>query len=92
MHIALQPSEVRKNITQLAEQRGTTMASLSRQIGMKPQYLSQFIQTGSPVTLPPRLRLALAMALDVDERLLGARDPWLPGQSYPRPPRDKRDT
>lgn len=72
------PIAVRNNLTYLARRHGITLSELSRSIGRRPNHLSQFIQAGSPKMLPENLRLAIAMSLNVDERLLGARDPWSP--------------
>lgn len=62
----------------LAADRGHSLASLSRFVGKNDAYLQQFIMRGSPRRLPEDIRLKLAQRLQVDERLLGARDPWMP--------------
>ncbi|TZG27126.1 hypothetical protein [Sphingomonas montanisoli] len=72
------PDTIRERIKFLAAQRGTTLLDLSKRIGRNEAYLQQFIERGSPRRLREDDRLHLAMALDVDERLLGARDPWSP--------------
>ena len=54
------------------------MASLSAKIGRNPAYLQQYVGRGTPKRLPEEERLHLAMALEIDERELGARDPWRP--------------
>ena len=41
-------------------------------------YLQQFIERGTPRRLPEEDRRNLAIALNIDERQLGARDPWSP--------------
>ncbi|WP_342657150.1 hypothetical protein NPJ82_09350 [Sphingomonas sp. NY01] len=54
------------------------MANLSRSIGRNDAYLQQYVARGTPRRLPEDERRKLAMILQVDERLLGARDPWSP--------------
>lgn len=70
---------VRQRVIELAEQRGDTLSGLSRRCGQNVAYLSNFIHRGSPRRLPEDVRLALAMHWQIDERELGARDPWRPG-------------
>lgn len=69
---------VRANVARLASDGGHSLASLSTRIGRNVAYLQQFVRRGTPRRLPEDERLALAMILQVDERLLGARDPWIP--------------
>lgn len=69
----------RANLARLAKDRGESLAALSRMLGRNPAYLQQYIERGSPKVLPEDLRLMLAMHLRVDERVLGAREPWRPG-------------
>jgi cyanate lyase len=71
-------SDPRQIIVQAAEGRGLSLASLSRMIGRNAAYVQQFVDRGSPRRLPEDERRLLAMALDLDERKLGARDPWTP--------------
>lgn len=68
----------RENVSQLASAGGHSLASLSTKIGRNVAYLQQFVKRGTPRRLPEDERRALAMILQVDERLLGARDPWTP--------------
>lgn len=72
------PSTVRNRVERLAQQRGQSLAELSRLIGRNAAYLQKFVRRGTPRRLPEDERLALAIALNVDERHLGARDPWTP--------------
>lgn len=72
------PIAARANLLQHVEQQGLSLAALSKAAGKNPAYLQQFIERGSPKVLPEDVRLRLAMALSIDERLLGARDPWMP--------------
>ena len=81
----MQPSrdDIRTLIEERAWMRGETLASLSQMIGRNDAYLQQFVRRGTPKRLPEDARLMLAYYLDVDERQLGARDPWRPGQPLP---------
>ena len=67
-----------QRVAQLAAERGRSLSDLSRQIGRNVAYLQQFIHRGTPRRLPEDERRHLAMILNVDERELGARDPWRP--------------
>lgn len=77
------PAQVRATIERLAAERGETLRSLSIAIGCNEAYLQQFIRRGTPVRLPEDERLKLAQLLRIDERQLGARDPWSPKQENP---------
>ncbi len=68
----------RANVARFASAGGHSLASLSTKIGRNVAYLQQFVKRGTPRRLPEDERRALAMILQVDERLLGARDPWTP--------------
>lgn len=68
----------RERLPELANQRGRSLTSLSAAIGRNPSYLYKFVACGSPKRLPEVERRHLAIVLDVDERELGARDPWMP--------------
>ena len=72
------PMSPRENLRQIAADRGESLANLSALIGRNTTYLQQFITKGSPKRLEPVDRLHLAKYLNVDERKLGARDPWEP--------------
>jgi len=41
-------------------------------------YLKHYVELGSPEALHEDDRLCLAQLLMIDERELGARDPWMP--------------
>lgn len=71
--------QVRETLRHLATDRGVSLAELSRMIRRNNAYLQQFVSRGTPVWLPEDERLLLARFFDVDERLLGAREPWVPG-------------
>lgn len=68
----------RTRLQSLAADRGETLSSLSAKIGRNAAYLQQFVQRGTPRVLQDTDRLHLAIALGIDERELGARDPWSP--------------
>lgn len=68
----------RVRLPQLANEQGRSLASLSATIGRNPAYLQQFVARGSPRRVPEDERRHLAIVLNVDERELGARDPWCP--------------
>ena len=70
--------EAARKWPQLATDPGRSLASLSAPIGRNPAYLQQYISRGSPRRLPEDERRHLAIVLEVDERELGARDPWTP--------------
>lgn len=73
-----QPDQVRKALEQLAIERGESLGALSRMIGRNDAYLQQFIRRGTPAKLGEDDRLLLAQHFGIDERLLGAREPWQP--------------
>ncbi|QDZ07437.1 hypothetical protein FPZ24_08060 [Sphingomonas panacisoli] len=68
----------RQTLARLAADRGESLSSLSRLIGRNPAYVQQFIERGTPKRLDEDDRLALAMHFRIDERELGAREPWRP--------------
>ncbi|MEO5867236.1 MAG: hypothetical protein ABIS14_12755 [Sphingomonas sp.] len=65
-------------INQLSRARGESLAALSRLIGRNAAYLHQFITRRSPTRLGEDERLKLAQHFGIDERRLGAREPWRP--------------
>lgn len=68
----------RARVQQLASSRRVSLASLSRLVGKNSSYLQQFITKGSPKRLGEDERLKLARFFGIDERELGAREPWQP--------------
>ncbi len=60
----------------LAADRGESLRGLSRHVGRNDAYLQQFVTRGTPRRLPEDVRRRLAQRLAIDERLLGAQDPW----------------
>ena len=69
---------VRAKVAQLAEAQGKSLSELSLLIVRNGAYLGQFVNRGTPRRLPEDERRHLAVALAVDERELGAREPWGP--------------
>lgn len=76
--IAVSAQDVRAEIDKLAADRNISLASLSRAARRNDAYLQQFVKRGTPKHLPEDVRLFLAMFFQIDERRLGARDPWRP--------------
>jgi len=64
--------DVRETVAAMADQRGASLAALSRMIGRNPAYLQQFVQRGTPRRLDEQARARLAAFFGVDESLLGA--------------------
>jgi len=58
-------------LRRIAQERGTSLAHLSRLIERNDAYLQQFVTRGSPVRLEDKDRQRLAAYLGVDEALLG---------------------
>lgn len=71
----------RETLVRVAAQRGESLSQLSRKVGRSPGYLARFVARGAPRRLPDLERRHLAIVLEIDERLLGARDPWAPDKS-----------
>jgi transcriptional regulator with XRE-family HTH domain len=71
--------QVRVTLERLAAERGDSLADLSRMIGRNAAYVQQFIRRGTPARLSEDDRLKLAQYFGIDERELGAREPWMPG-------------
>lgn len=74
-------ADVRAVLKREAAARGYSLAALSQVIGRNVAYLQQFVERGTPKRLHEDDRPVLAQFIGIDERLLGARDPWSPGQS-----------
>ena len=71
----------RETLVRVAAERGQSLTQLSVKVGRSRGYLSRFVTRGSPRRLPDLERRHLAIVLELDERLLGASDPWAPGVS-----------
>lgn len=72
------PEQVRSRLEQLATEQGRSLAELSRLLGRNVAYLQQFVRRGTPERLDEDDRLRLAQLFQIDERELGAREPWRP--------------
>ena len=72
------PEQARENLELARAARGESWAGLSRMIGKNSAYLHQYVTRGTPQRLHEDHRLELARYLGIDERRLGARDPWSP--------------
>lgn len=70
--------KARATIERIVAERGIPLSAMSHAIGRNSAYLQQFLRRGTPKTLPEDERLALAMFLVIDERELGAREPYRP--------------
>ncbi|SFP98495.1 hypothetical protein [Sphingomonas rubra] len=71
-------SDPRQIIRERAAERGLSYTALSIMAGRDLEYVEQYVERGTPRKLPEEERRLIAMALDVDEMLLGARMPWRP--------------
>lgn len=72
------PASPRRRLKEIATARGHSLAHLSAILGRNVTYVQQHIERGSPKRLDDDDRRRLAIYLEVDERELGARDPWTP--------------
>ena len=61
---------VRRQLLDLVQERGASLAAASRAVGRNHAYLQQFITRGTPRRLPEDVRYALANFLRVDESTL----------------------
>ncbi|WP_338240548.1 LexA family transcriptional regulator [Aurantiacibacter hainanensis] len=61
----------RERLAELAKERGTSLASLSRMLSRNPTYLQQYITKGSPKKLEEEDRRVLSKFLGVDQSQLG---------------------
>jgi hypothetical protein len=71
-------TDVRRRLSDLSAEHHISLAYLSRLIGRNAAYLQQFVNRGTPRRLDEDDRLVLAKFFNVDERELGAREPWKP--------------
>ncbi|WP_121116715.1 S24 family peptidase [Croceibacterium ferulae] len=62
----------RETLADLAREKGTSLAALSRMLGRNATYLQQYISKGSPRKLEEEDRRRLAQFFNVDESRLGA--------------------
>lgn len=80
----------RRRVAELVSERGERISTLSIALGRNAAYLSQYLHRGTPARLPEDVRLALAMRWNIDERELGARDPWTPARETAQDAQDNR--
>lgn len=66
------PVDTRERLAELARERGSSLAALSRMIGRNGTYLQQYISKGSPRKLEEDDRRTLARFFGVAEQELGA--------------------
>ena len=64
--------EPRERLAELAQDRGASLAALSRMLGRNPSYLQQFIAKGSPRKLEEEDRRKLSAFFGVPQSELGA--------------------
>jgi phage repressor protein C with HTH and peptisase S24 domain len=64
--------DAREKLAELARERGSSLAALSRMLGRNPSYLQQFITKGSPRKLEEQDRRKLAQFFGIAEAALGA--------------------
>jgi len=64
----------RERLAELAQERGSSLAALSRMVGRSSSYLQQFITKGSPRKLEEEDRRKLAQFFGVGEGELGGRE------------------
>lgn len=76
--MVIRSEAVRATIERLSAERGDSFAMLSRMLGRNDAYMQQFVRRGIPARLAEDDRLKLAQHFSIDERELGARDPWKP--------------
>ncbi len=73
----LAPADPREALRVAAQQRGDSLAALSRMINRSPSYLGRFIKDGRPAALTERDHDALSAYLGAGELGLGIRDLWV---------------
>lgn len=71
---------MREMLDRLRTERNISFAALSRMLLRNEAYLQQFVSRGTPARLAEDDRRKLAVFFNIDERELGARDPWKPGE------------
>jgi hypothetical protein len=74
--LRLAPADPRQALRQTVEQRGESLAALSRMIDRSPGYLSRFINAGRPAALTERDHDLLGAYFGAGPFDLGIRDLW----------------
>jgi predicted transcriptional regulator len=79
---------IRQAVAEGVAARGLSLVRASRMLGRNDAFLQQYLHRRSPGRLDEADRYRLAVMLQVDERRLGARDPYVPVtvESIPSPP------
>lgn len=76
LRLRLAPAEPREALRQAVEQRGESLAALSRMIDRSPGCLSRFLTAGRPAALTERDHDLLGAYLGAGPLDLGIRDLW----------------
>lgn len=76
LRLSLAPADPRQALRQAVEQRGESLAALSRMIDRSPGYLARFVSAGRPVALTERDHDLLGAYLGAGPLDLGIRDLW----------------
>jgi hypothetical protein len=76
LKLALSPADPRQALRLAVEQRGESLAALSRMIDRSPGYRARFINDGRPAALTERDHGLLGAYLDTGKLGLGIRDLW----------------
>lgn len=76
--LAMDHEDVRAEVERLIEAHGDSLVYLSRLLGRNVAWMQQYLRRGTPERLSEDDRLKLAMHWRIDERRLGAREPWRP--------------
>lgn len=66
------PADPRDVLQLLVQEKGETLAGLSRWLGRSPGYLRSYVHEGTPEILPEPVRDKLARYFGIDVRLLAA--------------------
>jgi hypothetical protein len=74
--LRLAPADPREALRLAVEQRGESLAALSRMINRSPGYLGRFIKAGQPAALTERDHRLLSDYLDAGKLGLGLRELW----------------
>lgn len=76
IRLRLAPADPRQALRLAVEQRGESLAALSRMIDRSPGYLSRFINAGRPAALTEEDHGLLGAYLGTGPLDLGIRDLW----------------
>jgi hypothetical protein len=79
LRLWLAPADPREALRVAVNQRGDSLAALSRMISRSPGYLARYISTGRPAALSEEDHGLLRDYLGAGELGLGIRDLWVRG-------------